>query len=534
MKNRQPSDIWLDICKEYPSMVSGRLSDSEVFHFLLQFVDSKKLDPSIDSIKRGLQKDREREELQREQRKLNSQRDIILAKYFPDRYRLGEVPMSPTDTDRFTKLDDPGLIFSDTPFTSTAHLVQKLEGMSPLSTEEILTRDQFFFNVNTEDEEAMRNRERQWKKYSELLKLQRLADSQGETTADEEPVVDAATSFRKLFREKSLGKYVKFSAREQKKYLPEGWCGMFEHREFERTKETSLMLRRPSLLLVEHLKKCLEASFARDAPMPALLCGRGGSGKSACLQFAVYWARKSGWLVINIKNATKWAHSGLILNKSRTFPGCWDQPFLGSKFLEHMLDAHTDKLKVIPLRTEFVLGKFSGKTLYDLVEYGAALQEYSCEVVYRFKKELERVLEFPVLIAIDDYNSLYNYNQAYRDPECTHWLPRKLRNENLTLCRIFKDCHVDHRLVNGTMIGALSREASYRHFRAPVGPEDEENARSSWILVDGLDKQETDRMFDHYERTGYVLAKTTGGTREVMRQLTNGNPAEIWRWCRSI
>lgn len=209
-------------------------------------------------------------------------------------------------------------------------------------------------------------------------------------------------------------------------------------------------------------------------------------------------------------------------------PGCWDQPYLGVKFLEHMLDAHTEQLKKIPLRTDISLGKFEGSTLFDLVEYGAALHEYACDVVVLFKKELERVIEYPVLIAIDDYNSMYNYNQRFRDPECTHFLPRKLRNRNLTLTRIFMDSHLDPKLVNGTMIGAVSREPSYRHF------EPEEHKNEDWIEVPAFSDYETAKVFEHYERTGYVMTRTSSGTREVVRQLTSGQGHEIWKWCKAL
>jgi hypothetical protein len=46
---------------------------------------------------------------------------------------------------------------------------------------------------------------------------------------------------------------------------------------------------------------------------------------------------EAGWLVVNIKNGTKWVHSGGPLTKSKLLPGCWDQPHLGVKFLGHML-----------------------------------------------------------------------------------------------------------------------------------------------------------------------------------------------------
>lgn len=42
----------------------------------------------------------------------------------------------------------------------------------------------------------------------------------------------------------------------------------------------------------------------------------------------VYWARKSGWIVFNVKSARKWVASGGIIEKSTIMPGHWDQPYV--------------------------------------------------------------------------------------------------------------------------------------------------------------------------------------------------------------
>ena len=45
--------------------------------------------------------------------------------------------------------------------------------------------------------------------------------------------------------------------------------------------------------------------------------------------------------------------------------------------LTYLMDAHSDKLKNIPLRTQVNIDRFTGKTLFDLVEYGAGLHEFA-------------------------------------------------------------------------------------------------------------------------------------------------------------
>lgn len=213
---------------------------------------------------------------------------------------------------------------------------------------------------------------------------------------------------------------------------------------------------------MEKLQAAHDASFTRAGPAPILLHGLRGCGKSAVLQEVVYWARRNNWLVFNIKSGLLWIAGGSMLEKSTVFENCWDQPKVAVSMLSYFMDAHQDKLKEIKCRTEFTVGSFDStedkyfffcvyafadaRTLFDLVEYGAALNEYASTVVYHLKKELERVIEYPVLIAIDDYNELYSYSQVYRNPDSQRFKPEKLRNRDLTLTRLFMDSHmyIDH------------------------------------------------------------------------------------------
>lgn len=84
---------------------------------------------------------------------------------------------------------------------------------------------------------------------------------------------------------------------EQKKFIPEGWGGKIEEREFERTKDTSLLLRYAPIIIIffivssaetltaiESLSKARELAFTRKAPKSILLHGSRGVGKSAVLQ----------------------------------------------------------------------------------------------------------------------------------------------------------------------------------------------------------------------------------------------------------
>lgn len=193
------------------------------------------------------------------------------------------------------------------------------------------------------------------------------------------------------------------------------------------------------------------------------------------------------------------------------------------------MDVHHDKLKNIPLRTKFRLKNFEGKNLYDLVEYGSALHELSCEVVYHLRNEVQRVLEYPVLIAVDDYNSLYNYNQTFREPETERFKPRKLLNRNLTLTRAFIDLHKENNMANGVFIGALSGEITYRHF----GPlQDSEHCE--WYNIPPYSLEETLKVMEHYKRTQFIMNELNLGTTEVIHQLCSGRGKDIFKYALSL
>lgn len=163
-----------------------------------------------------------------------------------------------------------------------------------------------------------------WIKYLQILQ------STHEVQPDSEPIIDPTLSseFNRLFQESGVGKYMRISPKEQKKYLPEGWCGKLEEREFTNTNENSILIRNQTFDLVQKLDNARLQHFAGFKPI--LLHGDSGVGKSAVLQSIVYWARKSDWLVINIRNATKWVHSGGIIQKSQLIEDCWDQPYSSS------------------------------------------------------------------------------------------------------------------------------------------------------------------------------------------------------------
>jgi len=501
------SEIMERLHQEFPEF-SDKVSDSEIYSFLMQFMGNETTPEMLDVQEKLRQKD----ELSKEERDKRIQLKSDIAKkvgqLVPELYDSKELQ---NDKDFDLPMGDPSV---NPDLLESEQLTFELI-KSPEAYKEKLMK-----TVHTpEDKEMVEN----------IMERYTQAHVSGSTKMKYE-VVDAGTDFNGAFSAASVGKYIKISQREQRKYLPEGWCGKLEEREFKHTNEGSLIFRKHTYDVISQLKTANEHYFVEEKNKPILLHGEPGVGKSATLQQIVYWARKNNWLVINVKSGLKWVHSSGSIQKSKILPGCWDQPYLGVRFLSTILDAHSDKLKQIPLKTHFSLGKFNGKNLYDLCEYGAALHELSCEAVVHLRNELQRVIEFPVLITIDDYNILYNYNQVFRDPECKRFKPRKLRNRFLTLTHAFLDIHRNPKLINGAFVGATSSEFPFRHFPEPTST----NPYTQWLTVPPFTVPETITVFDHYEKTSFVAAKTSLSTREIVHQLCDGRGFEMAKYCRSL
>jgi len=187
-------------------------------------------------------------------------------------------------------------------------------------------------------------------------------------------------------------------------------------------------------------------------------------------------------------------------------------------------------LKNIKLKTNIQLPKFEGFTLFDLVEFGAAIHEISTTVIWHLVEELKRVYEYPVLVAIDDYSVLYNYNQAYRDPDSKAFMPKKLQNQYLTICMALKDFHLQNPLINGNVLLSTTYETTMRHFdlKKRLTP------KAHLMVTPILSEYEFNKIMNHWQRTKFVMADTTRETRKIMLALAGGRGFDLSRFCHSL
>ena len=216
------------------------------------------------------------------------------------------------------------------------------------------------------------------------------------------------------------------------------------------------MVRAPALDVISAMQRAAAGPGA-DGPAPAVLVlssegdavPQRGVGKTTSLLHAVHWARASGWVVLHVPSAVEVMEGGLWISPSPYVSGDFDQPQVAAAILGDLLATHAAALEALPPLTEAGAAGPAGaggpvKSLRELAEAGVANEAFGsrCVAVLReelaLQKEVEpqalryrpfvvysevcraRVLTYnvlgsqvPVLIAVDDYNALFEESKHF-------------------------------------------------------------------------------------------------------------------------
>lgn len=262
-----------------------------------------------------------------------------------------------------------------------------------------------------------------------------------------------------------------------------------------------------------------------------LLDGLPGSGKSVVLAMLVQWARSKGWLVCYIPSGRKWTHNGLYYKNQSS--GLWDTPVQAASMLQDFLKSHSDILDVIPCRVFDPIplgegpgiGRISGSqeaplrdncTLKDLVQLGIDSPHAAVGVVVRLRKELSLVVEVPVLIAVDEFNSWFTFSGFFES--FNEFGRRQIHARELAMVHAFRD------MTSGPfMVGAFSHSTNVGKLpkQLPGVPFE------SKIFLNRYDFLEASVMLKHYMRKWCAKAKFGKRARRALYMLTNGNATEL-------
>eukprot|EP01116_Phalansterium_solitarium_P021453 TRINITY_DN6672_c0_g1_i2.p1 TRINITY_DN6672_c0_g1~~TRINITY_DN6672_c0_g1_i2.p1 ORF type:complete len:625 (+),score=176.50 TRINITY_DN6672_c0_g1_i2:17-1891(+) len=326
--------------------------------------------------------------------------------------------------------------------------------------------------------------------------------------------------------------------------LPEGFAGGYrlDTKLHKYIKEFPFLVRKSAARLASWLEKAAASGFMNSKIKPYItLTGARGSGKSTALTQLVIWARQNNWIVVFIPDARYWV-KGERIEESQYEDGMWDQNLIAAEFAGHMLAAHREQLKTLPLRLPVDLLNFDTtkqKTLADLLEYAVKDKESNnTDAIVHFRKELNLVTEFPVLIAVDGINVLFN-NSPYGDPlSDSKLIIPPLPAQKLMLTRIFSDFD-SHGLANGMYVTALCRTHPVDNYVARFGGIEygiqvrgKNRATSNCYQIEPYSTFEYD-MLVHYNRVHKLYPmeeQLTHPTKEFIYFTCQGNPAEISKY----
>ncbi|KYQ92379.1 hypothetical protein DLAC_06347 [Tieghemostelium lacteum] len=293
-------------------------------------------------------------------------------------------------------------------------------------------------------------------------------------------------------------------------------------------KDRTTLLRKPTFECIDWLQSQKERSFVKESPLDyfRILDGSKGTGKSVALSQVVFWATQQNWLVLYISSANHFINNG-SLTKFEQQPLLFQQNDMAYPFLNDFLSLNQDKLKEISLKTKFKIKgiKFESSpefTLYDLLSKNHF--DSSSEIFYHFKRELNAVTEFPVLVAIDGYNYFLrasDYGDMF-DPSSQF---RTLPVDRLLIPSQFKDIK-NHSLTNGVVVACTSDEVQKEMIPYEI-PE-----KGHFISVERFSLYECRLFISYLLESGFLTKSPPQESIQYLWQMASGNPRELWKLLR--
>ncbi|KAN0055349.1 hypothetical protein ACTA71_008460 [Dictyostelium dimigraforme] len=299
---------------------------------------------------------------------------------------------------------------------------------------------------------------------------------------------------------------------------------------FDLTKKNrTTLLRKPAFETIQWLSKMKEQLFYKESPKDycRVLDGVGGSGKSIALAQATFWAQQQNWLVVYIPNAHTFINNG-TLSHFDINPLLFAQNNLTFNFIKQFVEINHAKLKQIKLKTKFKI-ELTGwesspnKTLYDLLS--SAKFDSASDTFYHFKRELNSVYEFPILVAIDGYNFFHRpseYGDMYDPASNLGSLP----TDRLMAASLFKNI-ISHQISNGVVIASTTDVIPKREMYKVIPQE-------SIIDVPVFSIYEFKLLINFLVECEYIDRAPNQETIEYYWQLSSGNPRELWKIFRIL
>ncbi|THH17829.1 hypothetical protein EW146_g3049 [Bondarzewia mesenterica] len=175
------------------------------------------------------------------------------------------------------------------------------------------------------------------------------------------------------------------------------------------------LVRNVTLRVVDKLQAASQQSSENNR---LIFYGSSGCGKSFLLLQGVQYAKSMNWIVLYIPRAIN------LVNSTSTYTydlrtQTYLQPVFAYQTLQRFLTVNSTALQSLTTDREIGIENRApvpaGTSLKDLIEIGLKDQMMAPTVLAELLEVLGRQTEFPVLLAIDDFQALY-CKSSYRDP----------------------------------------------------------------------------------------------------------------------
>ncbi|EFA78042.1 hypothetical protein PPL_08688 [Heterostelium album PN500] len=289
-------------------------------------------------------------------------------------------------------------------------------------------------------------------------------------------------------------------------------------------KDRSTLLREPVFKVIEWMNRMKQQQFEKNSPEDycMLVDGKRGSGKSVTLSQLVFWAKQQGWFVFYVPSVHKFIHTGSLTPFVEN-PMLFEQHELSTHLLNQMLEVNGDLMKKIPLKTKFRIqfNNFKSspeKTLYDLVS--SSLFDCSSEVLYHFKREMDCIVEFPVLIALDGYNHFHRLSE-YGDMYDAKTFMGTLPTDRLLASHLFKPLF-NHSLSNGVVVASTTDDVSKAQIL------EEFKNENQLVHIPKFTLYEMRLLLNYLVEIKYLEKVPSQETVQYLWQMSSGNARDVW------
>ena len=317
-----------------------------------------------------------------------------------------------------------------------------------------------------------------------------------------------------------------------------------------------------------------------------LLTGPRGIGKSATLTYALYYARRNGWITLFIPDAFDWCRASLYSVPAPSRPGWADQPDKALAMLQHIAAVNTELLADVPQRgvypkdrylpreadEEVVAAKAAlrkeedgekarlkaaaeaageewdpasftsalpqlldpskadrqGATLADMVAWGIAHPPFATDCLLDLVGELKQCTEHPVLLAVDGVNWFY-------EPSDITLYGETVPMDKVSLASIGRVLDPAGVAPAASFKRGFTLLAdSYKHTFHASMYDQVRGPRGTALTVPPLDRSDIHSTLLHYHYSGNFFEvqrreDVNGAAVDYFRTIAGGNPREVMR-----